>query len=107
MSAVGFQLVDDEKCDESIIKRDFIKNYHQSGADVKSEGSNIKLYFGENHNFVQVGNGYLEFDIKFRKADNSNFSINAHGHDFIRLVNHVFAYTLHDARISISSGVEI
>ena len=50
-----FQLVDDSKIDDSIIKRDFIKIYDQSGADVNNENSNIKFYFGENHNFIQVG----------------------------------------------------
>ena len=66
MSAEGFQLIDNEKIDDSIIKRDFIKIYHQSGANVDAENSQIKFYFGENHNFIQVGNGYLEFDIRVR-----------------------------------------
>ena len=37
MSAVFFQLVEDEKFDDSFIKRDFIKIYHQSRADVNNE----------------------------------------------------------------------
>ena len=48
MSAVDLQLVDEEKIDDSIIKRDFLKLYHQSGADVNNENSNIKFYFVEN-----------------------------------------------------------
>ena len=63
MSAENFQLIDDEKIDDSIIKRDFIKNYHQSRANVDAENSQIKFYFSENHNFIQVGKGYLEFDM--------------------------------------------
>ena len=39
MSAEDFQLIDDEKIDDSIIKRDFIKIYHQSGANVDAESS--------------------------------------------------------------------
>ena len=35
MSLVDFQLVDDESIDNSIIKRDFIKIYHQQGAQLK------------------------------------------------------------------------
>ena len=66
MGALDFQLIDDEKIDDSIKKRDFIKTYQQSGADVNIENSNIKFYCGENHNFIQIGNGYLEFDIKIR-----------------------------------------
>ena len=56
MSAIDFQLWDEEKIDDSNCKRDFIKTYHQSGANVDRENSNTKFYFGENHNFVQVGN---------------------------------------------------
>ena len=66
-----------------------------------------KFYFGENHIFIQVGNGYLEFDIRIRRADGNAFTIVAPGNDIIRLVNNAFDYTIHDARISASAGVEI
>ena len=108
MSAEDFQLIDNEKIDDSIIKRDFIKIYHQSGANVDAENSQIKFYFGENHNFIQVGNGYLEFDIRIRRDDGNPFIVvNPARTDVIRLVNNAFAYTIHDARISTSAGVEI
>ena len=107
MSAEDFQLIDIEKIDDSIIKRDFIKIYHQSGANVDAENSQINFYFGENHSFIQVGNGYLEFDIRIRRDDGNPFTIVAPGNDIIRLVNNAFAYTIHDARISTSAGVEI
>ena len=107
MSAEDFQLIDNEKIDDSIIKRDFIKIYHQSGANVDAENSQIKFYFGENHNFIHVGNGYLEFDIRIRRDDGNPFTIVAPGNDIIRLVNNAFAYTIHDAIISSSAGVEI
>ena len=108
MSAEDFQLIDDSKIDDSIIKRDFIKIYHQSGANVDVENSQIKFYFGENHNFIQVVNGYLEFDIRIRRADGNPFIVaNPARTDVIRLVNNAFAYTIHDARISSIAGVEI
>ena len=108
MSAEDFQLIDNEKIDDSIIKRDFIKIYHQSRANVKAEKSQIKFYFGENHNFFQEGNGYLEFDIRIRKNDNADFIIiDNNTNEVIRLVNNAFAYTIHDGRISTSAGVEI
>ena len=107
MSAEDFQLIDDEKIDDSIIKRDFIKHYHQSGANVDAENSQIKFYFGENHSFIQVGNSYLEFDIRVRRVNGNAFTIVAPGNDINRLVNNAFAYTIHDARISSSAGVEI
>ena len=37
MSAADFQLVNDKKIDDSITKREFIKIYHQYGADVNNE----------------------------------------------------------------------
>ena len=108
MSAEVFQLIDNEKIHDSIIERDFIKIYHQSGANVDGENSQIKFYFGENHNFIQVGNGHLEFDIGIRRNDGDAFHIGlAPPGDTIRLVNNAFAYTIHDARISTSAGVEI
>ena len=54
-----------------------------------------------------MGIGYLEFVIKIRKANNTIFSITFPGLDVIRLVNNAFAYTIHDAKFSTSSGVEI
>ena len=102
MSAEDFQLIDTEENDDSIIKRGFIKIYHQSGANVDAENSQIKFYFGENHNFNQVGNGYLEFDIRIR-LDKDNNIVDG---NVIRLVKNAFAYTIHDARISTTAGAE-
>ena len=108
MSAEDFQLIDDEKFDDSIITRDFIKICHQSGANVDAENSQIKFYFGENYNFIQVGDGYLKFDIKVRKANNANFLVaDNNTNELKRLVNNAFVYTIHVARISTSAGVEI
>ena len=49
---------------------------------------------------------YLQFDKKIRKDENSNFSITAPGHYVVRLVKNAFAYTLYDARIYTSAGIE-
>ena len=46
------------------MKRDFVKIYHQHGAEVINENQNIKFYFGENLNYVQIGKCYLEIDIE-------------------------------------------
>ena len=108
MSAEVFELIDNEKNDDSIIKRDFIKINHQSGANVDAENLQINIYFGENHNFIQVGTSYLEFDIRVRRANGDPFNIGlAPAGDTIKLVNNASAYTFHDARISTSAGVEI
>ena len=103
MSAEDFHLIDDSKVDDSIIKRDFIKIYHQHGAEVNNENQNIKFYFRENHNYIQIGNAYLEIDIPVRKANRANFT----DADEIRLVNNGLAYIFQEGRISISAGTEI
>ena len=104
MSAEDFQLIDDSKIDDSIIKRDFIKIYHQHGAEVNNENQNIKFYFGENLNYIQIGNSYLEIDIEVKKNDPPVALADA---DNIRLVNNAFAYIFQEGRLSTSAGVEI
>ena len=63
MSLEDFQLLDNEPIDNSIIKRDFTKAYRQSGANLNDSNQNIDFIFVENNNYLQIGNGYLEFDI--------------------------------------------
>ena len=103
MSAEDLQLRDTKKIDDSIIERYLKKFYRQSGANVDAEKSQICFYFAENHNFIQVGNGYLELDIRIRQDNDNNFVDG----NVIRLVNNGFAYKIHDARISTAAGVEI
>ena len=47
MSTSDFHLVDEEKVDDSIIKRDFLKIYNQSGDYVDNENSISKIYWGK------------------------------------------------------------
>ena len=103
MSAEDFQLIDDSKIEDSIIKRDFIEIYHQHGAEVNNENQNNKIYSGENLNYIPIGNAYLEFDILVRKADGTNFA----KADNIRLVNNGLAYIFQEGRLSTSAGTEI
>ena len=103
MSAEDFQMIDDSKIDGSIIKRDFIEIYYQHGAEVNNENQNIKFYFGENLNDIQIGNAYLEIDILARKADATNFT-NAEN---IRLVNFGLGYNFQEGLLSTSAGTKI
>ena len=64
MSLEDFQSIDNES---SIIKRDFIKVYHQQGAQLNDPDQNIEFIFGENNKYHQIGNSYFEFDITVRK----------------------------------------
>ena len=103
MSLEGFQFVDNEPFDNSIISRDFSKIYHQQGAQLNQLNQNIEYSSGENNNYHQIGNGYLEFDITVRKSDGTNF----HREDPIRLVKNGFAFCFQEARLSTTIGSNI
>ena len=69
------------------MKRDFLKVYHQQGAQSNQSDQNIELIFGEKkNNYHQIGNAYLEFIITVRRNDTTNF----HNEDPIRLVKNAF-----------------
>ena len=66
---------------------------------------NIEFLFGENNNYHQIGNAYLEFSITVRKNDDKNF----HYDDPVRLVNNGFAFCFKEARLgtTIKGDIEI
>ena len=103
MSLEDFQLLDNESFDNSIIKRDFTKIYHQQGQQLNQSDQNIEFIFGENNNYHQIGNGYLEFNVTVRKNDTTNFHIE----DPIRLVNNGYAFCFKEARLSTTIGSDI
>ena len=100
MSLEDFQLLDNEPFDNSIIKRDFLKVYHQQGAQLNDADQNIEFIFGENNNFHQIGNSYLEFDITVR-AQNAADAFDKDSP--IRLTNNGLAYAFREARLSTST----
>ena len=103
MSLEDFQTLDNEPFDNSIIKRDFTKFYYQQGAHLNQSDQNIEFFFGENNNYHQIGNGYLELNITVRNNDTTNF----HFEDPIRLVNNGYAFCFKEARLSTTVGSDI
>ena len=103
MSLEDFQLLDNEPLDNSIIKRDFTKIYQRQGDQINQSDQNIEFIFGENNNYHQIGNAYLEYNITVRKHDTTNF----HNDDPVRLVNNGFAFCFKEARLSTSLGSDI
>ena len=103
MSLEDFQLLDNEPLDNSIIKRDFTKIYHRQGDQLNQSDQNIEFIFGDNNNFHQIGNAYLEFNITVPKNDDTNF----HFDDPVRLVNNGFAFCFKEARLSTTIGSDI
>ena len=63
----------------------------------------IEFTFCENNNYHQIGNAYLEIDIRVRKNDGINF----HYGDPIRLVDNGFAFCLKEVRLSTTIGSDI
>ena len=80
-----------------------MKNYHQQGAQLNQSDQNVEFIFGENSNYHQVGNSYLEFDITVRREDDANFTNNS----AIRLTNNAFAYCFKEARLGVTSGSDL
>ena len=103
MNFEDFQLLDNEPFDNSTIKRDFSRIYHQQGAQLNQSDQNIEFIFGENNNYYQIGNGYLEFKITVRKSDTTNFLVE----DPIRLVNNGYAFCFKEPRLSSDIGSDI
>ena len=103
MSLEDFQLLDNEPLGDSIIKRDFTKIYHRQGDQLNQSDQNIEFIFGENNNYHQIGNAYLEFNVTVRKNDTTNF----HNDDPVRLVNNGFAFCFKEARLTTSIGGDI
>ena len=103
MSLEDFQLLDNEPFDNSIIKRDFTKIYHRQGDQLNQSDQNIEFIFGENNNYHQIDNAYLEFNITVRKNDDTNF----HFDDPVRLINNGFAFCFKEGRLSTTIGSDI
>ena len=103
MSLEDFQLLDNEPFDNSIIKRGFTKIYHRHGDQLNQSDQNIEFIFGENNNYHQIGNAYLEYNITVRKNDDTKF----HSDDPIRLVNNGFAFCFKEGRLSTTIGSDI
>ena len=91
MSLEDFQLIDNEPIDNSIVKRDYTKVYHQQGANLNDSNQNVEFIFGENNNYYQIGNAYLEFDKTIRKVAAPPLNPIPIDDDPIRLKNNAFA----------------
>ena len=107
MSLEDFQLIDNEPIDNSIIKRDFARVYHQSGANLNDANQIVEFIFGENNNYHQIGNAYLEFDITIRKVVEAPADPNFENADQIRLINNAFAFCFTQATLSTTGGSDL
>ena len=107
MSLEHFQLIDNEPIDNSIVKRDYTKVYHHQGANLNDSNQNVEFIFGENNNYHQIGNAYLEFDITIRKVVAPPLNPVLINTDQIRLINNAFAYCFTQATLSTTGGMDL
>ena len=59
MSFENFEILDNDPIDNSIMRRDFSKVYHQQGANLNDPNQIVEFIFGENNHYHQIGNSYL------------------------------------------------
>ena len=102
MSLKVVQKTDIESIDKSIIKRDFLKVYHQQGAGLSDPDQSIEFNFGENNIYHQYGISYLQFDITVQDPT-AGFNANAE----ITLVNNAFAHCFKEGVIQTTGVMEI
>ena len=103
MSLEDFQLLDNEPLDKSFIKRDFSKICNRQGDQFSQSDQNIEFISGENNNYHQIGNAYLEFNNTLRKNDDTKF----HHEDPFRLVNNGYAFCFKEGRLGTTVGKDI
>ena len=87
-----------------MIKRDFLKIYHQQGAQLNQSDQNIEFIFGENNNNHQIDNAHLEFDMTVRAANPAN---NLDDTSVLRLTNNALAYCFKETRLSTTGGSDL
>ena len=68
MSLEDFQSLDNESIDTSIMKGDFLKNYHQQAAILSDCDQKIQFIIGENDNHHQNGNAHLQNEMTIEKV---------------------------------------
>ena len=102
MSLEDFQLLDNEPIDSFIMKRDYLILYHIPGANLNDSNENVEFKFGENKNYRQIGNAYLEFDKPVRNAA-AIFDKTSE----IRLKIIAFAYCFKEAFLSTAGGSDL
>ena len=102
MNLEEFELLDNEPFDNSIVKRDQLKIYHQQATNLNDQDQNVDFIFGESNHYLQIGNSYLEFDITLR--DTAGALTDASN---LRLIKNSFACCFKEARLSTTGASDL
>ena len=102
MSFEEFQFLDNEPFDNSIMKRDYSKIYHQQGANLNDPDQNVEFIFGENNNYHQIDKAYFEFDITIRDTAGAFTDANDK-----RLIKNALAHCFEEASLATTGGAAL
>ena len=91
MNLEGFQIIDNEANDSSLIKRDFLKNHQQQAATLNDSDQFIAFMFGEKNNYHHIRNVYLQYEMTKQKYVANAADRNPIDGDAFRLVKNCFA----------------
>ena len=83
-------------------KRGSVKVFYQQGGNLNNPDQNSEFIFGENENYQQIGNSYLQYDITVRKSDSTCFNDAP-----IKVVKNALAFTFKEARLSSTGGSDL
>ena len=83
-----------------VSSKEILLKYIRQGDQLNQSDQNKEFIFGENNNYHQIADAYLEFNITVRKNDDTNF----HYEDPVRLVKNGFAYCFQEARLATTIG---
>ena len=99
MNLEVFQRLDNEPFDNSILIKDYLRVYHQQGANLNDSDQHAEFMFGENNNYHQLGNAYLEYDLTVQHPTAALDNISR-----IRITNKGLAYVFEEAVWGTTSG---
>ena len=84
-----------------------LESYHQQAANLNDCDQNIDFIFGENKIYHQIGNAYLQYELRIEKDVDGAANRGPVNGDATRLVNNAFAYCFKEARSSTTGGSDI
>ena len=104
MNLGGFRLKNNETIDSPIMKRDFLKLYHEQAADLNVFDQNIEFIVRENNKYYRISNAYLQYELtKGKDVAIAANRVLVDG-DVNRLVINAYAYCFKEARLSTTGG---
>ena len=108
MSVEGFQIMDYETIEILIVKREYIRIYHQQIAQFFNYcDQKIEFNFKENNKYHQIGTAHLQYDVTVTRVAAIPIDRTLTDTDNIRLFKNSFADTFKEANHPTTKGSEL